>query len=270
MPELPEMETYRTLLCSTVIGRTIVDAAVNREKTINVSVAEFLHRVRLTRIEQVTRRAKHLLFWLDSGDVLLLHLMLGGWLYRGRTDDVPRHSSQVVLTLDDGQILYFLGLRLGFLHVGTAAEVTARLQGLGPDPLDPAFTTATLRAALQAKRGPLKMALVDQHVLSGIGNCYADEVCFEAGILPLRRIPDLHLDDYARMHQAMSNVLTRAIAYGGYMDHPFTANDERTGGYNAHCLVYDRGDEPCPRCGCAIIRTEHTRRKVFYCANCQH
>lgn len=269
MPELPEMETYRAQLQQTVAGRCITGAEVLREKTVNMEAADFLRGVIGQQIGPIARRGKHILFPLASGQTLVVHLMLGGWMYYGGRNDEPGHRSQVILTLDNGRQLFFLGLRLGYLHLLNAEELADRLGKLGPNPLSPDFTREVLQQAIERKRGALKTTLVNQHCIAGIGNCYADEICFEAGIRPLTKIPALQAQSYARLHAAMPHVLERAIAYGGYMDHPFTNNDTVTGGYNEHCFVYDRGGEPCPRCHQPIIQTAHTGRKVFYCANCQ-
>ncbi|WAH36933.1 DNA-formamidopyrimidine glycosylase family protein [Alicyclobacillus dauci] len=176
MPELPEMETYRSLLLQTVVNQRVTVAHVQREKSINVPVTEFKRRVEGRRIGNITRRGKHILFWLDSQDILLLHLMLGGWMYYGTMADKPDHDSQVDLTLENDHTLFFLGLRLGYLHVIDMPSLTERLRDMGPEPLDPAFTADDLRTALTHKRGSLKSALTDQHCISGIGNRYSDEI----------------------------------------------------------------------------------------------
>jgi formamidopyrimidine-DNA glycosylase len=110
----------------------------------------------------------------------------------------------------------------------------------------------------------VKFGLVDQHIIAGIGNCYSDESCFEAGLLPLKPIPDVSDEALIKLHAGLRSTLKRAIAAGGYMERPFTKGDTLTGGYNEKCFVYDRPGEPCPRCGHAITLTHHNKRKVFY------
>jgi formamidopyrimidine-DNA glycosylase len=268
VPELPEMETYLRQLIPRVCARDIANVEVNREKTVRATRQEFTRRVRNRAIVDVTRRAKHLVFWLDSGDALLLHLMLGGWMFYGEHDYKPAHESQVVLSFGS-EHLFFHGLGLGYLHLLTKTEVEAKLRSLGPDPLGPLFTAATLQRALQSRRGVLKTALTNQQCISGIGNCYSDEICFEAGIHPLFQITNLTLGDFQRLHSAMDTILYDAIGHGGYMEFPLFDGDALTGGYNERCRVYDRGGEPCLRCGNPIVKTEHSGRKVFFCVNCQ-
>ncbi|TLS50163.1 DNA-formamidopyrimidine glycosylase [Paenibacillus antri] len=270
MPELPEMETYKNLLNERIAGKTVRAAEVTREKTINVPVDAFKARAEGRRLERVDRRAKMLLFRLDGGDALALHLMLGGSMFYGTPEEAPDRTAQVILTFDDDdRRLYFHGLRLGYLHIYDPPDLEAKLRKLGPDPLDPRFGPNELAAALRRSRGALKFALTDQAVIAGIGNCYADEMCFAAGIHPLRKLTDMSASQLQTLYPAMQSTLSEAMRYGGYMETPLYAGDKLTGGYNDRCKVYDRGGEPCFRCGTPITKTESNGRKVFFCERCQ-
>ncbi|WP_010273552.1 Fpg/Nei family DNA glycosylase [Paenibacillus senegalensis] len=273
MPELPEMETYRQLLTPRLVGQTIRAVRIHREKSVNLPAGQFAQGILGVRIAAIDRRAKYLLFRLETGQALLLHLMLGGLMFLGSEEDRPDRNTQVELDLSGGQTLYFIGLRLGYLHLLDERQYLAVLAKLGPEPLAPDFTLERFEQLLSGTRGTLKTTLVNQQKLSGIGNCYADEICFEAAILPTRPLASLSLQpagDSGRLYSAMRAVLMEAIRQGGYMEQPLFAGDHLTGGYNDHCLVYDRGGEPCVRCGGAIIQAELSSRKVFYCAQCQH
>ena len=269
MPELPEMETYKQCLNKWVAGQLITHVTVNRERTLNVQSGSFIRDVERTCVRHVERRAKHLLFKLDSGNVLLLHLMLGGWMYYGDETDLPKQSAQVIFSFGSRR-LYFLDLRLGYLHLLTPQETVAELEHLGPEPLDPGFTVEQFIQRMTRKRGTLKTTLVDQRFIAGIGNCYCDEICFEAELLPTRKCQELKESDIVRLYHSIQTALSEAIRYGGYMEFPFNAEDPLTGGYNAHCKVYDRPNEPCLRCGHLITKSELNARKVFYCPHCQH
>jgi formamidopyrimidine-DNA glycosylase len=268
MPELPEMETYRKLLQERVGGLAVTATHVEREKTINLPAEQFDRIVRGNRLTLVERRAKHLLFRLETGHVLLLHLMLDGFLYWGTAEDKLDRTAQVTLSFGE-RILYFHGLRLGYLHLLSADDASERLADVGPEPLAPTFTATGFAQLFRGKRGVLKTGLVDQHWIAGIGNCYSDEICFHAKILPTRRIPELTPEEITRLYHSMHAVLNEAVKFGGYMDTPFYQGDQLTGGFNDRCQVYDRGGEPCPRCGQAIIKSELSSRKVFFCINCQ-
>ncbi|MDR6882295.1 Fpg/Nei family DNA glycosylase [Bacillus sp. 3255] len=268
MPELPEMETYRQQLSRLILNSPIQEAEVTRPKSLNVEPELFNRKLSGNRIVRLDRRAKHLLFHLATGEVLVLHLMLGGWMFYGSEEQKPDRTTQVVIRFG-AQNLYFIGLRLGYLHMHALPELDALFRKLGPEPLEAGFTLAEWMKVLQGKKGNLKVTLVDQSVLSGIGNCYSDEICFVAGILPLRKVPTLTDEEKIRLFHAMRSVLLEAIRYGGYMEDPLFVNDTLTGGFNDRCRVYDREGEPCLRCGQELVKTEVSSRKCFYCANCQ-
>ncbi|MBM7563363.1 formamidopyrimidine-DNA glycosylase [Paenibacillus sacheonensis] len=271
------MEHYRRLLAGRIAGQPITKVLVTRPKSINVPVETFEQELVGRTVWFVERRGKMILFHLDNGKRLLLHLMLGGLIrYESHTllteeglpPERPERTVQVTIGFPAGD-LCFIGLRLGYLHLLTVKEANARLAELGPDPFDPRLTPEAFKDRFKSKRGSFKTAFVDQHVIAGIGNCYADEIAFEAGIRPDARINAIEPDSWERIYRAMHAVLNDAVAHGGYMELPLTADDTVTGGYNDHCRVYDRGGEACPRCGAEIVQTELNSRKLFYCPSCQ-
>ncbi|MFE5317359.1 Fpg/Nei family DNA glycosylase [Paenibacillus sp. NPDC056579] len=269
MPELPEMENYKLLLNQRLVGHLITDVQVEREKSINVPVSQFRNEVIGTSIQRVERRAKHLLFHLSNARILLLHLMLGGIMFYGSKEDKPDRTVQVTMSFHDMN-LYFIGLRLGYLHLYSPDEADRFLQKLGPEPTDRSFTAERFASLLHKQSRTLKATLPDQAVMAGIGNCYSDEICFEAGLLPSRKCDRLSVEESARLYDSMQHVLTEATRYGGYMDMPLYAGDELTGGYDSRCKVYDREGEPCVRCGHPIERRDVSSKKSFCCTHCQH
>lgn len=268
MPELPEMEHYRRLLTPCVAGRIITDVDITREKSINVPVPTFRDALVGSAIGRVDRRAKHLLFRIDAERVLLLHLMLGGVLFWGRPEQKPDRSVQVEIAFGQER-LHFIGLRLGYLHLLTAADAEVALRKLGPEPLDESFGGNDFAALLRKRRGALKATLVDQSFVSGIGNCYSDEICFVAGVLPYRSCESLQPDEIDRLYGAVRSVLTEATAHGGYMDMPLYVGDAVTGGFDSRCRIYDRAGEACVRCGHVVEQRDVGSRKSFCCTNCQ-
>lgn len=269
MPELPEMETYKILLGQKLSGQTITAIEVNREKSINITPGQFSNELINKRITSMDRRGKHLIFNLDTGKSLLLHLMLGGWMYLGSEDDQPERTKQVILSFGNRK-LYFIGLRLGWLHLLSRNELEERLSELGPEPLSEGFNEAVFMERFKAKKGTLKTALANQEFIAGIGNCYSDEICYSAGILPYRKIQDLTDAELKALYMAIKNILPEAIQAGGYMENPLFKGDNLTGGYNNQCLVYDESGKPCRRCGNLIVKDEISSRKAFYCPNCQN
>ncbi|MGM0902173.1 MAG: bifunctional DNA-formamidopyrimidine glycosylase/DNA-(apurinic or apyrimidinic site) lyase [Bacillota bacterium] len=269
MPELPEMETYRRLLSDRIVGKPITEIEVNREKSINIPPSQFIQELQGKTITHIDRRAKHLIFQLSSGKSLLLHLMLGGWMYLGNDEDNPDRTKQVILSFGNER-LYFIGLRLGFLHFYNAKELASELSDLGPEPLDPNFTISQFQEIFTERRGMIKTTLVNQEVIAGIGNCYSDEICFEAKIKPIRKFDELESSEFQALFNGMKTVFHRAIEAGGYMDNPLFKNDQKTGGYDKVCRVYDREGESCFMCQTPIIKETVSSRKTFYCPNCQN
>ncbi|WP_449536581.1 bifunctional DNA-formamidopyrimidine glycosylase/DNA-(apurinic or apyrimidinic site) lyase [Ferdinandcohnia sp. Marseille-Q9671] len=268
MPELPEMETYKNLLQLKVAGHTIQSVEVNREKSINTPVSDFTRELVGTKIISVKRRGKHLIFELETGKRLLLHLMLGGLMYIETENDTISRTKQVILSFASHH-LTFIGLRLGYLHLLTPKEIDDEFSDLGPEPLQPDFTPQQFEKLIENKRGRLKTTLVDQHFIAGIGNCYSDEICFEAGLLPTRTFDTLDETQTEKLYHSIQSVLQEAIRFGGYIEQPLFKDDQLTGGYNEKCKVYDREGQTCIRCGSKIVKKLISSRKTFFCANCQ-
>ncbi|WP_066321791.1 bifunctional DNA-formamidopyrimidine glycosylase/DNA-(apurinic or apyrimidinic site) lyase [Bacillus sp. FJAT-29814] len=268
MPELPEMENYKSLLNQKIAGRQITQVQINREKSINVNPELFRKTVLNQTLLNIDRRGKHLLFKLQNGQVLLLHLMLGGWMYYGTEADKPKRTIQVRLSFGN-EHLYFIGLRLGYLHLFREVEAAEKLAHLGPEPLNATFSAEEFSKRVAAKHGRLKTTLIDQEFIAGIGNCYSAEICFHAGILPTKDIDAISEAERVQLFQSIKQVLPEAIKNGGYMDRPIFKGDFKTGGFYRVRKVYDREGESCQRCGFTIVMETISSRKTFYCPNCQ-
>lgn len=163
MPELPEMENYRILLSKQILDIPITGVTVSREKSINTEVETFEKQLLGTTVVYLERRGKHLIFHLNTGGRLVLHLMLGGLLFLGTEEQRPDRTVQIELDFS-GVKLYFIGLRLGYLHLLTAKETEEALSDLGPDPLDRRMTLEKFTARLKGRRGILKTTLVNQQI----------------------------------------------------------------------------------------------------------
>lgn len=269
MPELPEMENYRRLISESILDIPITEVVVNREKSINVAPEDFRQSLLGSKVIYVERRGKYLVFHLNDGRRLLLHLMLGGLLYMTRGEEErPTRSTQVEISFGN-KVLYFIGLRLGYLHLLSAKETEKILRELGPEILDRRVTRERFIALLRTRRGSLKSLLVNQHAVAGIGNCYADEIAYDARIHPTVKVQQLTEEQLGQLYDSAVKVLQEATEGGGYIEMPFTADDELTGGYDEQCKVYDREGEACVRCGTKIVRLEQSGRKVFFCPKCQ-
>ncbi|WP_413309763.1 DNA-formamidopyrimidine glycosylase family protein [Bacillus sp. 1P10SD] len=268
MPELPEMETYKILLNQKIAGQVISDIQINREKSINLNSELFKRTVLLQKVTNVYRRGKHLLFHLQNGQVMLLHLMLGGWMFYGLESEKPKRTIQVQISFGEYH-LYFIGLRLGYLHLYSQQEAEEKLSNLGPEPLSSDFSLNHFLGIISQKHGRLKTTLLDQEIIAGIGNCYSAEICFHAGILPTKDIDQIVESKRSQLYHSMRTVLQDGIKHGGYMENPLFKGDTLTGGFNERCNVYDREGKNCNRCGAIIINEMVSSRKTFYCPNCQ-
>jgi formamidopyrimidine-DNA glycosylase len=268
MPELPEMENYRVQLSEIVINKIIKEVIINREKSINVPPDFFVKEVKGQSISNIERRAKYLIFHLQNKKVLLLHLMLGGWMFFGKEEDKPKRTIQIQLSFGEKH-LYFIGLRLGFLHLHSDTELKEIFSSLGPEPLQNSFNLAFFTEKIKERKGGIKSLLLDQDFIAGIGNRYSDEICFETGILPNRKVDSLNTDEVLRLFRSIKDVLARAAASGGYMEQPLYPLDTKTGRFLKLLKVHGRANEACIRCGSTIQEAMISSRKTFYCAICQ-
>jgi len=269
MPELPEVETTRRGIAPHLVGQTVTGVVV-RDHRLRWPVPRGLsgHLVGQT-LQGVERRAKYLLLRFPNGTVLV-HLGMSGSLriVRAATPaDVHDHLDLVfgnqALRLRDPR-------RFGSVHwvAGDPAHHPL-LARLGPEPLGDAFDAAYLHAAARRRRVAAKTLLMDSHVVVGVGNIYANESLFRAGIRPTRRSDRLTRADCARLVQAVRAVLTAAIAVGGTTLRDFVREDGSPGYFVSDLKVYGRGGEACPACGTALKATRLGQRATVYCPKCQ-
>jgi len=271
MPEIPEMETYRNMLVKTVVGKNITGADVNRLRSINIAPEQFLPALTGQSIENISRRAKYLVFHLRGGLYMITHMMLDGRLYLGPTGletGLPG-KPHVILNFADNNSLYFCNLRLGYLHLLDQAEANSELAGLGIEPLSADFTWETFAGIFRGRRGAIKPLLIDQKLIAGLGNAYSNEVLFAAGVLPDKAVPAIAENEMRNLWQAIPRVLQEAIQNGGYIEEPYASWDDLSGGQIPHFMVYDRSGEPCKVCGTAIQGKKLGGRWTYYCSNCQ-
>ena len=275
MPELPEVETIRRQLADRVSGRTIVDAQVLDPlwsapvDPPRVEAALLGHR-----IEQLRRRGKYLIADLDDDRHLVMHLrMTGNLLWVAEEDDAPgRPHLRVRLVLDDGNRLLFTDQRrFGTGLVVESDELLGRYldERLGPEPLDPAFTPEVLLNAARGRTAPVKAFLLDQRRVAGVGNIYADEALFRAGIHPLKPVGRLRRADFERLHAGIVAALETGLAnQGASIDDYRDANGER-GSMQNEFLIHLREGQPCPRCGGTVTKLVAAGRGTYVCRNCQ-
>ena len=278
MPELPEVETVMRGLRARLEGRRIVRALVHRPDLRWALPPNLAERLTGARVEGFRRRAKYMLMRLDGGDSVLLHLGMSGRMVLGpaNRNSVTVHE-HIVLETDDGWRVGFVDpRRFGSVDlIATAREDEHRLlAGLGPEPLDPAFGTRVLAAALAGKRSAVKAALLDQRVVAGLGNIYVCEALFRARIAPDRQAATIPRAGSARLVAAIKATLTEAIAAGGSSLRDYVQPDGELGYFQHAWKVYGREGQMCERCpgqpACpGIARMVQSARSTFHCLRTQ-
>ena len=273
MPELPEVETVRRTLLPYVVGQTITDVVV-RDARLRFAVdVDALRRAVVGRtVLGVRRRAKYLLFDLDNGWVMLVHLGMSGKLGWVAATSAPKTHDHVLWTLGKAAQLRFNDpRRFGMVDVFAAADEAqhARLRHLGVEPLDAAFDAAMLTAATRGVKKPIKNFIMDATYVVGVGNIYACEALFAAGIHPARAAGRVAPERIAALVLAIRETLEQAITLGGTTLRDF-ANVAGEAGYFAIRLsVYGREGQPCMRCARPVARVVQAGRSTFYCPLCQ-
>jgi len=275
MPELPEVETTARSLRPDLQGRTIAGVrGIDYPPLVEPLTPEsFAARVTGRQILAVGRRAKFVLLYLDNGDVLTIHLRMSGRLHVTAGAEPPAPHVHAVLDLGDGRAVHFRDPRkFGRMRLLTAAEYAVLDAHLGPEPVAERFSIPELAGRLHARRrARLKAVLLDQRFLAGLGNIYADETLFRAGLHPLRPAGSLTPAEVARLHQAIRQILAEAIAAEGTTlgDRGYLFGEDRSGQFAARLCVYGRAGEPCPRCGTPIERQIIAGRSSHFCPHCQ-
>lgn len=271
MPELPEVEYVARQLRETLPGRRITGAEVCWARAIQgMEPGEFVAEVTGRTVSAVGRRAKYLLLTLDDGRLLIVHRrMSGNLLLRGRELDAPPYT-RVALDLDDGRRLYYTDPRkFGRLMLAWPDALPQALAELGPEPLEAAFTARALAERLAGSQRAIKVALIDQRVVAGLGNIYADEALFRAGVHPLRLAGSLTGDEITRLRDGIQGALTTGIAHGGTTFGRHRDLYDEAGSNLEHVEVYRRTGQPCVQCGTPIERITVAQRGTHYCPHCQ-
>ena len=267
MPELPEVETIKNELLPRVVGRCFRQVTVFDRRLIEpLSAPEFRRRLTGQTVEDISRRGKYLLFQLSSGQCLIMHLRMTGTLLLDPEGTAPYPRAS--FTFNDGTRLVFNDRRrLGRMRlVGDAGSVTGKL---GPEPLEPDFTVEVLAQRLAGRRIPLKVALVDQGIISGIGNMYADEILFSARLHPLRTANSLSGREIQRIHSSIQSVLCQAIASKGASTDTYVRPGGQLGTAHFDFSVAHREGRPCPVCRTPIERIFLRGRGTCFCPRCQ-
>jgi formamidopyrimidine-DNA glycosylase len=261
VPELPEVETVARSIAK-IVGRRILSAEFRCARILRGDADQMTEALAGRRIRGIHRRGKFIVIELDGGYNLTVHLGMTGKLLLGAK--AGRHT-HAIFNLDRGVLHYEDPRQFGKLEVSKG--LPARVEKLGPEPLE--VSLAEFAARLKRRKARIKSVLLDQSFVRGVGNIYADETLFRAGIHPLAIAARLRGERVKRLHSAMVEVLTQAIAKGGSSISDYVDAEGRRGFFQFEHRVYQRTGEPCLTCGAPIRRTLVAQRGTHYCAKCQ-
>ena len=277
MPELPEVETIRRDLDKEFVGKRIKKVEVTGARSVrrHADAGEFVARVEGRRLKSTVRRGKYLLLKLDSGDVVVVHLGMSGQLLRSDPKEpVSKHTHVVLSFTGAGQLRFVDPRTFGELFVTVPEaleEEVPELGHLGFDPIEEQVPWTRFAQLLAARRTKLKPLLMDQRFIAGIGNIYADEILFNAGLRPDRSSDKLTNQEIRRLYRAMIETLQEAIKHRGssLADQQYRDLFGEIGEFQRLHNVYDREGQACPRCRSTIVRIKGNGRSTFLCPQCQ-
>ena len=297
MPELPEVQTIVNQLKQNLVGKTITGVDIRMPKLWSGSRDQVLG----SRIIDVRRRAKMILIKLDHEKNLVVHLKMTGQLIYGKNESnksnknnkssnkneeliyfpnpipfagmsLPGKTTHIIFNLNDGSKLFFNDMRqFGWVKVLTDDEVIEVHEKHGPEPLSEEFSVEYFQRILANWGRPVKLLLLDQSKIAGIGNIYANEALWCAAISPMKRGREVNKELASRLRQCIIEVLEEGLKYGGSSaaDEAFVNAEGLPGKMQEHFMVYQKTGQPCPRCGKTITRSTIGGRGTFFCPKCQ-
>lgn len=283
MPELPEVETIKRGLASKIIGLNLKSVQILNPKTFQGKVED----VEGKKVEKVWRRAKMLGIDLTGDKSLLFHLKMSGqmiFIDQGKKlagghptpdmkDEMPNKSTRVIFEFNDGGVLYFNDQRkFGWIKVLKTSEIDPDklMTGLGPEPLEKEFSWQILHDRVgKHKNWPIKVALMDQQAIAGVGNIYASEACFNAKLDPQTKVSDLTDSQWKSLFIGLIKALEDGIKYGGSSRAHFVNAEGEKGLFLDYAFVYQRDGEKCKVCGTEIQKVVQAGRSTFFCPKCQ-
>ncbi len=272
MPELPEVETVKETLKRKVLGKEIKDVKVIYSKIIeNMDGDEFSQKLVGERINDITRRGKWLVFHLDHY-CLLSHLrMEGKYFLKNISDEITKHQHVVFNFTDDTSLRYADTRKFGRMYLVPKSELESAkpFQELGLEPWDKRLNHQYLKEIYKSKRLPIKTVILDQGIITGIGNIYADEILFLSGINPFTPCNELAEKDLDNIIKNTRKTLEKAISEGGTTIRSYTSDEGVTGLFQNNLYVHCRANEKCLKCHSIIEKTRIGGRGTYYCPNCQ-
>ncbi|MFH0937514.1 MAG: bifunctional DNA-formamidopyrimidine glycosylase/DNA-(apurinic or apyrimidinic site) lyase [Candidatus Daviesbacteria bacterium] len=280
MPELPEVETIRLGLQNKIVGKKITDLEILSSKIFQGDKKEVIG----SKVTGIRRRSKILIIDLDSNFSLVIHLKLTGQLvYQGKERAtfghpipyagtiLPAKTTKLIFTFDDQSKLFFNDMRgFAYLKVIKTEEVEnlKAIKEFGPEPFTSEFTLEKFKEILEKRGKPIKLVLMDQTLIAGVGNIYASEALFLAKIDPRKKANSLNSKEIEKLYKAVLEVLKMGLKYGGASDNTYVNVSGGQGKMQEHFKVYGKAGKPCP-CGGVIKRVSLGSRGTYFCPSCQ-
>jgi len=271
MPELPEVETIKRDLENNVIRKTITSIQVLKNNSVKNSVQTFKNILRLNQIKNIERKGKYLVLELEKDhNYLIIHLRMTGQLIYSKKDIQNKHT-RVIIHFKDHSKLYFNDIRrFGYFQILNKKDKDIIFDKLGIDPIDKNFTFKLLNSLLKMKKSSLKSILLNQKIISGIGNIYADEICFDAKIKPDRKTETLNRKEILRLFNSIRKILNLAIKHRGTSFSDYVDANGKMGNFAKHLKVYKKEKERCANCKkYSIVKSKIASRLTRYCKYCQ-
>ncbi len=285
MPELPEVETIRNDLRERILRQKITAVEIRKTRLVKNSKQKFINILTTRTFVDIRRRGKLMIFVVDRPDAfLLIHLKMTGQLIyrRGNTvlggghsfgndaDNFSEKYSYVIFSFANGAKLFFNDMRqFGYLEIVSQKRLTAIENRYGIEPLSPEFTFTAFNAQLHKRTTTIKVFLLNQAFIAGIGNIYADEICFGAGVLPTRKITTLTLPERKKIYSTTKRILKLAVVKRGTTFNNYVDSEGKRGYFANFLHVYGRKNEPCHRCKTPIKKIKIAGRGTHFCPNCQ-
>ncbi len=287
MPELPEVETIVRELGQKIKNKKIKTIEVLAPKMVNFSVKDFTSKLKNRKIKKVDRRGKMIIIELDNKNYLLVHLIMTGQLvYRAKSGKIgavgghpivdglkklPNKFTRVIFLLSDGSCLFFNDIRkFGWMKLVDKDVLDKTNKKFGIEPFTKEWTIKNFEVALKKYPGrKIKQSLLDQKIIAGVGNIYADESCFCAKIMPTRKISTLKDGEIKKLFSCLARVMKLSISKGGTSSDTYIRTDGSQGGFMPYLRVYGRKDEKCKVCKKMIGKIKLNGRGTHYCSYCQ-
>ncbi len=285
MPELPEVETIKNDLKKKILGKKIKQVTIRKKRLVRGSARAFVRELKGNSFKDIKRIGKLLIFTLNNGKYLLIHLKMTGQLVYRRnkkiiagghgspkiTEHLPNKYSHIYFKFNDDSGLYFNDMRqFGFVQIVSKPVLEKIIAGFGPEPLSRQYKIEEFKEIFKNRKTSVKAVLLNQKLIAGIGNIYADEILFTAGVRPDRRAGSLKQQEMENIFNATKSVLRKAIKYRGTTFNDYVDASGNVGRFVRHLKVYGREGERCKKCEKGIIlKAKVAQRGTQYCKVCQ-